>query len=320
MDQLDPRVTACDDHGMTEIWPESFAPKDQGESHRTTLPGEPDQSALQIVTIAPGIVATKSHFCALEGRSDRIRRAAETVLIVIGLDGTTELRCNTSKSTAYVNPSDCWLVHPRASGLQRIVRAASHTSSLVITLKVAELSGTLSRTARDFVSTAPVFTPVALGLTQRASFDDLFSPANSDADLLQAESRCLSVIAKVFSAYFGTKRTALAARAEAYLLTHLSERVALDDLARHLGTNRTRLNAELKRERGTTAFGMLRHLRATAAERLLRETDKTLTQIADETGYSSASHLCKVLRDRGSDAATLTAANDTRAAGDDISG
>lgn len=72
------------------------------------------------------------------------------------------------------------------------------------------------------------------------------------------------------------------------LLANLQNPPSLDQLARNLGTNRTKLGQAFRARLGLSVFGYLRRQRLISASHLLRETPLTIKQIAARVGYRNS--------------------------------
>lgn len=70
---------------------------------------------------------------------------------------------------------------------------------------------------------------------------------------------------------------------------YLNPKLKLSDVAKHIGTNRTYLSNYFNKEMGTTFFDYINNLRLLHSEKLLLETDYTLFQISEESGFNSIS-------------------------------
>ena len=82
----------------------------------------------------------------------------------------------------------------------------------------------------------------------------------------------------------------------AYLREHIHDTVYMTDLVRHLGFSRTRLFEIFKAQTGHTPNEYLQRLRVEKAEELLRQTNKSVTEIALATGFGSGQHFSLVFR------------------------
>ncbi|WP_425490123.1 helix-turn-helix domain-containing protein [Dyella telluris] len=83
------------------------------------------------------------------------------------------------------------------------------------------------------------------------------------------------------------------ARVKGYIEQHLAERLQLADLAAITKLSVSRFISAFRCSTGTPPYRYLVQRRVAAAAVLIRETNRTLTQIAQETGFSDQSHLCR---------------------------
>jgi len=84
--------------------------------------------------------------------------------------------------------------------------------------------------------------------------------------------------------------------ANAYLKTRLAHPPGMEALAEALHTNEKRLSRAFRNVLGTTVFEYLRQERLKTACRLLRETSLSVTQIADELGFSTSANFATAFR------------------------
>jgi AraC-like DNA-binding protein len=82
----------------------------------------------------------------------------------------------------------------------------------------------------------------------------------------------------------------------AYLHEHYAEPIARQDIARHVGMDEDYLTACFRKELGVTPVVYLNRYRVSQARRLLTETDKSITEIALETGFSDSGYFSRVFR------------------------
>ena len=76
----------------------------------------------------------------------------------------------------------------------------------------------------------------------------------------------------------------------AILKEHLAETPSLEEVGKRVGCSHFHLSRVFSQETGQSIFQYLRKLRLDRAAELLREAKWTVTQVAMEVGYSSASH------------------------------
>ncbi|WP_185154359.1 helix-turn-helix transcriptional regulator [Fulvivirga sp. M361] len=68
------------------------------------------------------------------------------------------------------------------------------------------------------------------------------------------------------------------------------------ELSKLIGINEYKLKRGFKELFGTTVFGLIHRSRMSLAKRLLLDTEKTVKEVAYETGYSSPQHFSKAFR------------------------
>jgi AraC-like DNA-binding protein len=86
-------------------------------------------------------------------------------------------------------------------------------------------------------------------------------------------------------------------RLEQYIGSHFQEpELTVDQVGRETGINPTRIPLILQQKRGMAFKPYLNEVRITEAKRLLRETDRTITEIAFAVGYNSIPHFNRVFR------------------------
>ncbi|MCD7754794.1 MAG: metalloregulator ArsR/SmtB family transcription factor [Firmicutes bacterium] len=74
-----------------------------------------------------------------------------------------------------------------------------------------------------------------------------------------------------------------------YLLTHMDERVTIEELSRQYHINPTTLKAAFKSVYGTSIAAHIKQHRMEQAAKLLCETDRSIAQIAQAVGYDTQS-------------------------------
>lgn len=84
-------------------------------------------------------------------------------------------------------------------------------------------------------------------------------------------------------------RARLVNQTKEYLLKNHDRELHLTEVAEHLTVTAEHLSRVFKQETGQTVFGYLQHLRLENAKTLLLSSDLSVTEIARQTGFSSAS-------------------------------
>jgi signal transduction histidine kinase/AraC-like DNA-binding protein/ActR/RegA family two-component response regulator len=88
----------------------------------------------------------------------------------------------------------------------------------------------------------------------------------------------------------------LVRQAMAFIHKHYAEPVSRADLARHVSLSEDYLTACFRKELGITPIAYLNRYRVHQARQLLSDTDKTITQIALEVGFSDSGYFSRVFR------------------------
>ena len=87
-------------------------------------------------------------------------------------------------------------------------------------------------------------------------------------------------------------------QAATFLRENLTNPPTVETLARHIGTNRLKINQGFHQVYGTTPFGYLKDYRLTQAKRLLMTSELSVSQVAAAVGYGSRSRFATAFRQR----------------------
>jgi AraC family transcriptional regulator len=85
-------------------------------------------------------------------------------------------------------------------------------------------------------------------------------------------------------------------RVERLVRSHLSRSIRMDELAAATGLSRSYFSYAFRRTVGEPPFCYLRRCRVELAQQLIRQTDKSLAEIALECGLADQSHLTRCFR------------------------
>lgn len=80
---------------------------------------------------------------------------------------------------------------------------------------------------------------------------------------------------------------------EQYILNHLSQEISIDDLAFQTGLSKFYFLKEFKKFTGITPYQFILKLKLDRSKELLRETDKSVSEIAYELSFSDQSHFTR---------------------------
>jgi signal transduction histidine kinase/AraC-like DNA-binding protein/ABC-type sugar transport system substrate-binding protein len=88
----------------------------------------------------------------------------------------------------------------------------------------------------------------------------------------------------------------LVRQAMAYIHEHYAEPISRTDLAEHVALSEDYLTACFRREVGVTPITYINRFRVNQAQHLLLDTDKTITEIARDVGFSDSGYFSRVFR------------------------
>jgi AraC-like DNA-binding protein/quercetin dioxygenase-like cupin family protein len=109
---------------------------------------------------------------------------------------------------------------------------------------------------------------------------------------------CLAIVEAVrqLTSLGRTDPMEMVAAAEAYLQEHFAEPLQMSDLARHLGLSRARMFEIFKQATGLTPNDYLVRRRIQQARELIEGTERSITDIALASGFSSSQYFSHVFR------------------------
>lgn len=82
----------------------------------------------------------------------------------------------------------------------------------------------------------------------------------------------------------------------AFLMEHLQEPLDVQTVASHLGVSRSKLYLACDKYLGMGIAEYIRTLRIERARELLRSSDRSVTQIADDVGFDDYNYFCRVFK------------------------
>jgi len=88
----------------------------------------------------------------------------------------------------------------------------------------------------------------------------------------------------------------LVRQAMAYIHTHYAEPLSRTDLAHHVALNEDYLTSSFRAELGVTPIAYLNRYRVYRAKQLLSSTDKSITEISGEVGFSDSGYFSRIFR------------------------
>jgi AraC-like DNA-binding protein len=81
-----------------------------------------------------------------------------------------------------------------------------------------------------------------------------------------------------------------------YVDTHFKDDIKLEDACRILNVNKAHFCRLFKKTVGMSFVTYLNFVKVTKAEKMLMTTDKSISEIAEETGFSSAAYFAEIFK------------------------
>lgn len=88
----------------------------------------------------------------------------------------------------------------------------------------------------------------------------------------------------------------LVERALNYISANAQSPITVADVARHLGVSQSLLNLRFRQHEKTSVYASIINARLERVSKLLRETDASIVSIAEQCGFSSATHLTRLYK------------------------
>lgn len=106
----------------------------------------------------------------------------------------------------------------------------------------------------------------------------------------------LEFAGRVHGVCYGKNPTPLVKAVSDYVMDHLSQRVKVEDMAKAFFMSRYYLSAKFKKEAGVSVTDYVLGLKVHEAKKLLRERDRSITEIGCWLGFSTTSHFSHVFK------------------------
>lgn len=239
-------------------------------------------------------------------------KAAENVVsLVVNLSGTVDLQLAGHAQPILLAPNTCNMFYaPSAEGL--VINRDTFNEMVVVQFEAAwfmELMQQFDMLKNTFVAGVKSQKPILL-LSQslplslpieRICSDITNLPVDEKYRPIMLTAKAPELLLYMFDQYdkSGAKkwvhcRTAYDRErlefARTYLLGQVANPPTLTELARIAGINQLKLKMGFKELFGNTVFGLLNEYRLQQAQQQIGETNKPLTQLAFELGFSSPQH------------------------------
>lgn len=214
---------------------------------------------------------------------DHLHSQAELMYV---FDGAAEMRVG-GQAWA-LSPGDLCVCFP---GVVHGYGERSEDAQALMLIFAPELFGDFSGMMSHYVPEIPLVRAETLPEDVRFCMEQLRRGSACGPDERAARGYIQVILARVLPGMAMTDRTAAATDASydvlKYLADHFTEPITLDSLARTLCVSKSYLSHTFSRQLGANFRTYVNTLRLDFACSLLRGTDRTVTQIAYESGFES---------------------------------
>ena len=92
-------------------------------------------------------------------------------------------------------------------------------------------------------------------------------------------------------------KESLVFKARQYMENHLSQRITIDDIAKHLHISNSLFRKEFQKQTGVPPVTFLNRIRLQTSKYLLLTSNKSIKEIAGKCGFLTSEYFCKFFRD-----------------------
>lgn len=265
----------------------------------------PSGVEFRICHLCSQISCTISSCDVSEGFENRIPYDQAVTLLVFGLQGQTRFRFADGSAECVVREGDVWLINTVGETIERYT--PGRTLARMAVLKYSTYRINEAFTEEDDIHQLLDQNRI-VRLARQQPLDSrvariMDNPMHSPSSRILAEARALEILAHwVTAADTSNKRceTSLedcpSPRSQAlkqvisHLISDLTQSPSLQDLARATGISHTCLNRHFRKQYGMTVFEWFRAHKLERAQQYLADEQRSITDIAHQCGFSSASH------------------------------
>ena len=117
-----------------------------------------------------------------------------------------------------------------------------------------------------------------------------------DTDMVSSYVKIMTICAQylTLSNAISTPKPTVAEMAKRYIGENINKKFGIADVCAHLGCSKSTLLTTFKKRYGTTVNAYVTELRLEKAKHLLTKGEKTINEIAQDTGFSDQSYFSKV--------------------------
>ena len=171
---------------------------------------------------------------------------------------------------------------------------------------VGKMANNSVRQARNtFIVTATLFSRAAidggLDIVTALSMSDMYirqvEMLSDYYAIVSLQSDMIIAYAKAVAA-LGTKGEtgSFVSKIRSYIFNHIEEKIYIEDVAKELFINKSYLTTKFKAMTGKTLVEYVTELKINEAKRLLKVTDKSLSEISEQLAFSSQSYFQNVFK------------------------
>ena len=270
-----------------------------------SVPEKQGKGRFAIGKISGDITFTHSQCFFYQPYQACINYDSETALLVFGIKGTTRFHVN-DQQAHLVRPGDVWLFVVDNESLFRTTPAEQNTEMVVIKYAKHRLNDTL----QESDLTTSLACGKACRLAHQAEQDFMLkslldNPLSSASERLIAESQVLQLLARWIApnnAWRVNKQALPMAdqvsldKVVDALTTDLTHPPSLHALATLAGMSHAKLNRCFNKVYGTSVFDWLRQYKLQQGRYYLDQKHTSITSIAFQCGFSSASHFAHTFK------------------------
>ncbi len=272
------------------------------------LPKTEGFAEFRIGKVSRDVSFTHSHCQFNEEYHACIEYSEPTTLLIFGLQGCSSFKISDSCQTNIIHSGDIWYIHLNQGQLQRTTPAGQENQMVVIKYTGQRLLDALN--GDEPITQQLAMSIARLGHQASANFgiSELVSnPLDTASNRLLAESYALQLLARWVAPNHQATQTlskpnnsCLSATEQAglervikILASDLIRPPPLQELANHANMSHTKLNRCFKKAYGATVYHWLRNYRLEQARHYLHSGECSITDIAFQCGFSSASHFAQ---------------------------
>lgn len=285
--RIDDRILAC-------------SADERGKWRKLSVPVKARHAEFLNAHICKDISCTLSNCLFDSPYVSQINYSTATTLLVFGIEGTSTVSFVDTAVKCTVRPGDVWLLGLEDCVLERVTPANARTRMTVIKYATKRLHDAFNDADENSCQLQGNYM-IRLAIQQKPEgwIERLVSnKLLSVSDRLLAEARALELIAQWLVPINRARQTGNTdLKPVVELLMHnVVSPPNLEQLAKLSGMSHARLNREFKKEYGLTVFDWLRRHRIELAKNYLSDPAHSVTDIALNCGFSSASHFSQVFK------------------------